>query len=109
MDHAHHVDLDRAVQPKLLGDSRHLASRQHNPQPQKHIVVERQQAQEKECCLEELSQAQGDNLLAPLAEPVRITLRDREAIEGANRHLYQENAPSFYVREEPDPLSRQLY
>ena len=44
MDNAHHVDLDRTVQAKLLGDAGDFPSRQHDAQAQQEVVLEREQA-----------------------------------------------------------------
>ena len=72
MNYAHHVDLHRAIQAKLLGDAGDFPSRQHDAQSQQEIVLEREQAQKQQGRLEESRQAQGEDLLAPLAEPVCV-------------------------------------
>ena len=87
MDNAHHVHFYRRIQPKLLGDPRHFAGRQHDAKAQQEVVLEGEQSQEEQHCLEESRQAQGEDLLAPLGETVCVAPGDTEQVQAAHRHL----------------------
>ena len=50
--------------------------------------------------LEERRQADGDDLLAPLVEPVGVPPGDAEHIQAAHRDLNQQDAAPFDVGEE---------
>ena len=97
MDDTAHIDPNGRVQAKLLGDSRHFVCSQHNSQAQEHIGLERHHAKKQQGRLHERSQADGNGLLAPLVEAVRVPSGYGEHIQTSNRDLHQQDTASLDV------------
>lgn len=72
MDNAHHVHLDGAVEPELLGDTRHLVGCEHDAEAKKHVIRESEQTEKQKRCLHKCSQADRRYLFAPLVKAVGI-------------------------------------
>lgn len=99
MDNAHHVHLDGAVEPELLGDTRHLVGCEHDAEAKKHVIRESEQTEKQKRCLHKCSQADRRYLFAPLVKAVGIPSGNAEHIQTSNRHLHKQNAAALDVLE----------
>ena len=100
MNDSHHVYLDGAVEPELLGDPRHLIGCKHNAEAKEHVVRKSEQAEKQKRCLYERRQTDCCHLLAPLAKAVGVPSGNAEHIQTANRHLNKQDAAALNILEE---------
>src|SRR5699024_8183202 len=87
IDRRHDIGSCGGIQTKGAGNTGDLAGGQHQTKAKEGMVLEYHETGDENGGLQESSQAQSDNLLAPLDKAIRITARDAEHIETAHCDL----------------------
>ena len=97
IDGGHDVGAGGGVQSEGPGDPGHFSCGEHQSQPQQQVFPECQEARRQDGGLEERRQAQADDLLHPLEEPVRVAARHAEHVEAPHRNLDEQDAAPFQI------------